>query len=72
MRYLILLAALAIAACGSSSDDSSAAEAVEQGSDVLGEPLHESLEAAELDAHPETRSWEADESHPRALQASLQ
>ena len=47
MRYLILLAALAIAACGSSSDDSSAAEAVEQGSDVLGEPLHESLEAAE-------------------------
>jgi hypothetical protein len=47
MRYLILLAALAIAACGSSSDDSSAAEAVEQGSDVLGESLHESLEAAE-------------------------
>jgi hypothetical protein len=47
MRYLILLAVLAFAGCGNSSDDSSAAEAVEEASDVMGKSLHESLDAAE-------------------------
>jgi hypothetical protein len=47
MRYLILLAALALAGCGNSSDDSGTAEAVEEPSDVMGESLHESLDAAE-------------------------
>lgn len=47
MRYLILLAALAFAGCGDSSDDTSSAEAVEEASDVLGESMHESLDAAE-------------------------
>jgi hypothetical protein len=47
MRYLILLAALAFAGCGSSSDDSGTAEVVEEASDVMGESLHESLDAAE-------------------------
>jgi hypothetical protein len=47
MRYLILLAALAFAGCGDSSDDASSTEAVEEASDVLGESLHESLDAAE-------------------------
>ena len=47
MRYLILLAALAFAGCGSSSDDSGTSEAVEEPSDVMGESLHESLDASE-------------------------
>jgi len=47
MRYLILFAALALAGCGNSPDDSSAAETVEEASDVMGESLHESLDAAE-------------------------
>ena len=47
MRYLILLAALAFAGCGNSSDDTSEPEAVEEASDVLGESMHESLDAAE-------------------------
>ena len=47
MKYMILLAALALGGCGDSSDDSSATEAVEEASDVLGESYHESLDAAE-------------------------
>lgn len=47
MKYIILLAALAFAGCGDSSDSSGATEAVEEASDVLGESFHDSLDAAE-------------------------
>ena len=47
MKYILLLAALSLGGCGDSSDNSSATEAVEEPSDVLGESFHESLDAAE-------------------------
>lgn len=47
MRYAIILAVMMLSGCGGSSDDANAPEAVEEASDVMGETLHESLEAAE-------------------------
>ena len=47
MRYAIILVVMMFGGCGGSSDDANAPEAVEEASDVMGESLHESLEAAE-------------------------
>lgn len=47
MKHLFLLTLLAFAGCGDSSDESSANDAVEEASDVLGESFHDNLDAAE-------------------------
>ena len=47
MKHIILLAVLALAGCGDASDESSANDAVEPASDVLGESFHDNLDAAE-------------------------
>lgn len=47
MRYLILLASLVCVACGDSSDDSAAAEAIEEAPDSMSESMHAPIDAAE-------------------------
>jgi hypothetical protein len=47
MKHMILLAALALASCGDSTDQSGSTESVEEATDVLGESFHESLDSAE-------------------------
>lgn len=47
MKFLMLLASLAIVACGDSYDSSNANEDVEEASKSLSEAMHDPIDAAE-------------------------